>query len=137
MDIHERDAGGGEWFERRANAKTLFSKYDKDWSVRLTTEGWGRMFTVLCAVEPAGLEAATLQEQLNWVREDLARTYREIDAIIDDPENWPAQALAELDKTVVERLAARFLSSLSRDERELLRTHTEVFHQEMKALLGR
>ena len=134
-DISEQEAGlADEWAEYRAEAEVLFAWQDNDWTVRRFRRS--PYFTVKCAAEPVELQTATLREQLDWVRADLAKTWRDIDAIIDDEARWPTEVVVVVDrKSQAEQLAARFLSSVSKEERELLRSEFGPFHERMKTLL--
>jgi hypothetical protein len=68
---------------------------------------------------------------------DLKASRGEIYAVIRDPKKWPVRAVTQVDpKSVVEGLAARFLGSISADERVQLRGYTNAFCERIKTLLG-
>lgn len=137
-DIYEQEAGQAEdWVEYRveAEAEVLFAWHENDWTVRRF--GRSPYFTVRCTAEPVELQSATLGEQLDWVRSDLTKCYRDIDAIIDDPAKWSVELpVVASSKADAGQLAARFLSSVSKEERALLRSELGAFHERMKTLLS-
>jgi hypothetical protein len=137
MDLYEWDAGGNDWVARGEHSKTIFDRHARDWTVRLEADGLGQHYTIRCTVEPAALGQATLHEQFVWMEADLKASRGEIYAIIRDPKKWPVRAVTQVDpKSVVEGLAARFLSSISAEERVQLRGYTNAFCERIKTLLG-
>jgi hypothetical protein len=121
---------------RRKGATLSFDRYGKGWVITLEAGCASPVFNLACPAVPETVEALNLREQLDWLKADEEEANRQIDAIIENPANWPTEdQRREADEKQLEELVKDVVWSMTPRDRELVLREFDEFSKRVAALL--
>lgn len=121
----------------RKDATLSFDRYGKGWVITLEAGCASPVFKLACPAVPETVETLTLREQLDWLKADEEEANRQIDAIIENPANWPTEdQRREADEKQLGELVKNVVWSMTPQDRELVLREFDEFSKRVAALLA-
>jgi hypothetical protein len=121
---------------RRKGATLSFDRYGKGWVITLEAGCASPVFKLACPAVPETVEALNLREQLDWLKADEEEANRQIDAIIENPANWPTdEQRREAEIARLDEMAAKVVGMMASEDRELAHRDFDEFSKRVSALL--